>query len=40
VSGAASALTAFQAEVARAFFTLPASDGFLLAGELRCWLWS
>ena len=27
-----SALTAFQAEVARAFFDLPASDGFLLAG--------
>lgn len=27
-----SALTAFQAEVARAFFTLPASDGFLLTG--------
>lgn len=27
-----SALTAFQTEVARIFFTLPASDGFLLAG--------
>jgi hypothetical protein len=25
-------LTAFQLEVARLFFTLPASNGFLLAG--------
>jgi hypothetical protein len=28
----ASPLTAFQIEVARLFFGLPASDGFLLAG--------
>jgi hypothetical protein len=31
-----SALTEFQVEVAQAFFALPASDGFLLAGEQRC----
>jgi len=30
--GAGSALTAFQVEVARMFFALPASEGFLLAG--------
>ena len=27
-----SGLTPFQAEVARLFFSLPAADGFLLAG--------
>jgi hypothetical protein len=32
VSDVESSLTAFPAEVARAVFTLPASDGFLLAG--------
>jgi hypothetical protein len=31
----ASPLTAFQIEVARLFFGLPASDGFLLAGGHR-----
>ena len=30
-------LTAFQIEVAQLFFTLPASGGFLLAGEEHCW---
>jgi hypothetical protein len=29
-------LSAFQLEVARMFFALPASRGFLLAGEQRC----
>jgi hypothetical protein len=28
-------LSAFQLEVARLFFTLPASQGFLLAGRSR-----
>jgi hypothetical protein len=32
VSNSASPLTAFQTEVALAFFDLPASAGFLLAG--------
>ena len=32
----ASLLTAFQIEVARLFFGLPASEGFLLAGEGHC----
>jgi hypothetical protein len=32
VSGADTALTQFQIEVARLFFDLPASEGFLLAG--------
>ena len=31
-----SGLTPFQEEVARLFFSLPASDGFLLAGAARC----
>jgi hypothetical protein len=31
-----SELTAFQLEVARMFFALPASNGFLLAGEQPC----
>jgi hypothetical protein len=29
-------LSAFQQEVARMFFALPASKGFLLAGERHC----
>jgi hypothetical protein len=29
-------LSAFQMEVARLFFALPASQGFLLAGERPC----
>jgi hypothetical protein len=31
-----SVLSAFQLEVARLFFALPASQGFLLAGEQPC----